>query len=175
MKALLLFMLVMGAGLLIYSLWETVPIIGESVHYVLDPTFGSILKINLTLGFGFLVLLITLITIIIQKYTSDQEGLKKLKEEQKAMQEEMKQNKNNPSKMMELQRKQLESIPKSLELTMKPLMYTSFPIILLFRWFTDTFKNLGEPKFFGFMGWFIFYLILSIVFTMILRKLMKVY
>ena len=45
---------------------------------------------------------------------------------------------------------------------------------ILFRWYMDTFTDLGDPKFFGFLSWFWFYLIFAIVLGGIIRKLLKV-
>jgi len=87
----------------------------------------------------------------------------------------MKQNKENTSKMMELQKKQLEHLPKTFELTMKPVIYTAVPFILLIRWFTDIFKNLGDPKILGFLSWIWAYILLSLLFSIILRKILKVH
>ncbi len=175
MNVLFLFVIIMLLGSVVYFLWESAPIISKSVHYFLDPTFGYLIHLNLTVGFIIIIFIITFLTTLIQKYTTDQEALKKLREDQKAMQEEMKQYRNDPAKMLEFQKKQLQDMPKSMELSMKPIIYTALPFILFIRWFTDTFKNLGNPKFFGFMSWFIFYMILTFIFTLILRKIMKVY
>ena len=57
---------------------------------------------------GIIALLITLV----QKYTVDQESLKKIKGEQKLLQEEMKKYKDHPEKLLELQKKQLEFLPQ---------------------------------------------------------------
>lgn len=169
---------VMGISILIASLWDQVPIIKNSIHAVLDPTFGVLLNLNipygLEIGMIIIVLIITLFTTLIQKYTTDQKALKDLKNEQKSVQEEMKLHKDNPQKVAELSRKQMEFIPRTFRLTSKPLMFTGVPLILFFRWFSDVFKTLGEPKFFGVMSWFIFYLILAMVLNAILRKVLKV-
>ena len=165
----------MFASLIIASMWETVPVIKNSVHSVLDPTFGYLIKINLHLGFIIIVLLLTFLTTLVQKYATDQVALKALRDEQKSTQEKMKQYQNNPAKILELQKKQFEQIPKTFELTMKPLIYTAIPFILLIRWFSDIFKNLNNPKFFGFMTWFWAYMLMAIIFNIILRKVMKVY
>ncbi|MBI4159391.1 DUF106 domain-containing protein [Candidatus Woesearchaeota archaeon] len=174
-KGFLLIFLVMVVSLVIASLWNTVPIIGKSVHAVLDPTFGYIMKINLNIGFIFVVFVIVFLTTLVQKYGSDQEALKTLKDEQKKIQEDMKKYKDDPAKMIEFQKKQFEQIPKTFEHSMTPLVYTAIPFVLLIRWFTDIFKNLGDPKILGFFGWIWAYLLLSIVFSTILRKVMKVY
>lgn len=173
-KGLIIMMIVMVVSMIIAGLWNKIPIIGNSVHAVLDPTFGRIMTINMPWGFAFIVILITLVITLVQKYTTDQEALKQLRDDGKKAQEEMKQYKDDPKKMMEIQKRQLEAMPKSFDLTMKPLIYTAIPIILLFRWFAD-YKPLVDYKFLGFLSWLWAYLILSILMSLIIRKLLKVY
>jgi len=88
----------------------------------------------------------------------------------------MKKFKNDPGKMLELNKKQMEFIPKTFDLTMKPIIYTAIPFVLFFRWFSDYFSiSFVGFKFFGFLSWFWFYLIFSIIFSTIFRKAFKVH
>lgn len=166
--------IVMAVSLLIAFLWDSMPVIGQVVHSILDPTVGWFLNLNLDIGMLVVVALLTLITTIIQKYTTDQEALRQLKKEQKAIQEEMKKFRDNPQKMMELNKKSFEFLPKTMKLSMRSLAYTAIPFIIFFRWFTDYFTAAGDPKLFGFLGWFLFYLIFTIIFSSIFRKVLKV-
>jgi Predicted membrane protein len=163
----------MIASFFIAGLWNY-PIIKDSIHLILDPTAGYLMNLNATFGMLVVVALITLVTTLVQKYGTDQETLKKLKEEQKIMQEDMKKYKNDPEKMMEFNKKQMEHMPKIMDITMRPMIYTFIPFILFFRWFNDYF-TVNSVKFLGFMTWFWFYLIASIVFSSIFRKVLKVY
>jgi len=165
---------VMLASLAIAFFWDKLSFISDSVHTVLDPTAGGLLSWNLTVGMIILVFIITVLTTIVQKYATDQKTLKELKKEQKILQAEMKKYKEDPAKLMELQKKQFEFVPKTMKLSMRALMFTGIPFILFFRWFGDFFTVLGNPKFFGFMSWFIFYLLFSILFSSIFRKVFKV-
>jgi len=166
-------LLVMVISFLIAGLWNKFPAISNSVHAVLDPTAGKLLAINIYFGMLVVVFVFTFATSLAQKYGTNQEELKKIKGEQKILQEEMKKYKEHPEKLLELQKKQLEFLPKTMDLTMKPLIYTFIPFILFFRWFNDFF-TVNPFKFFGFLSWFWFYLIASIIFSSILRKLLKV-
>jgi uncharacterized membrane protein (DUF106 family) len=100
-----------------------------------------------------------------------------MKEKQKLYKEEMHTYKDNPVKLKEIQMKQMAEFPemfsKNFEVYMKPLLFTAIPIILFFRWFNDYFTLLGNPKFFGFISWFWFYLILSIFLSGPIRKIYK--
>ena len=179
MKGMKIFLIVMFVSFIIAGAWDKVSIIKEPVHFVLDPTFGALLNWDLLLGMIIIVLLLNLVLVLIHKYTTDQEKLKSLKDEQKKLREEMKQLKDQPEKLMELQKKQMsnmnESMFKSFDLVMKPLLYTFLPIILFFRWFNDFFIALQNPKIFIGLGWFGTYIIFSIIANLLLRKALKVY
>lgn len=173
MKSMTILFLVMIISLSIAFAWERVPIIKDSVHVALDPSVGKILDWNKTFGLIIITLILSFIMNLVQKYGTDQETLKQIKADQKELQKEMKEYKDNPEKIMELNKKQLEMMPHILKTTMRPIMYTMVPFILLFRWFGDYFL-VNEFRFFGFLSWFWVYLILSIVFSQIFRKVMKI-
>lgn len=166
--------IVLIASMIVGLMWNSMPIIKNAGHAILDPSVGALMNWNLTYGMIIVVFLITLVTTIIQKYATDQKAIKELKKEQKELQEEMKKYKGNPEKLMELQKKQMEFFGKMMPMTMRPIIYTGVPIVLFFRWFYDYFSVLGDPKFFGIFSWFWFYLIASIIFSLILRKVLKV-
>jgi uncharacterized membrane protein (DUF106 family) len=153
--------------------WNKVPIISQSVHFVLDPTAGRLLNWNASFGIVLVAAIISLFITLIQKYTTDQETLRQIKKEQKLLQEEMKKYKDHPEKLIELQKKQFEFIPRTFEITMRPIIYTTVPIILFFRWFNDYFA-LSPMKIFGFLSWFWAYIIASIIFSSIFRKVFNV-
>ena len=173
-KGLVILMLVMFLSLVVASLWDSVPAIKNSVHAVLNPSFGYLINLNLHFGFIVVILFVTFLTTLIQKYATDQAALKTLKDEQKAMQEEMKQYQNNPSKMLEMQKESMKFAMPMIKLSMRPIVYTAVPLILFFRWFADFFTLAGDPKFFGVITWFWFYLLGSLIFSAILRKIFKV-
>ncbi|MDP1695726.1 MAG: EMC3/TMCO1 family protein [archaeon] len=161
-------------SLVMGGMWNRLPFIKDTIHGVLDPTAGRLLNWNIDWGMVIIAAMITLITTLLQKYTTDQNLLREIKKEQKLLQEEINKYKNHPEKLLELQKKQLEFIPKTMDITMRPLIYTVIPIILFFRWFSDYFLLHTGIKIFGFFGWIWAYLIFSIIFSMILRKALKV-
>jgi uncharacterized membrane protein (DUF106 family) len=167
----------MFAVMIVASLWNSLPLIKNSVHYLLDPSFGYLLKWNLYIGMIIIALLISIITSLIQKYTTDQAALKEIKEGQKKLQEEMKkfQKEGNTAKIMELQKQQFASMPEMMKLSMSSIIYTGVPFVLFFRWFDDFFTTIGNPTFFGFMNWFWFYLILLMITGGIFRKVLKIH
>lgn len=169
-KTVKILFIVMLVGLVFSFLYPRVPILKEGIHYVLDPTAGALLDYNATLGMLVIVAFISLCLTLIQKFTTDQDSLRQLKKEQKILQDEMKLYKEHPEKLMALQKKQFEFLPRTMDLTTAPLIYTAIPILLFFRWFFEYFT--AHPTiFFGFMSWFWAYLVLSIIFSIIYRKI----
>lgn len=166
--------IVMIISLLIAFFWDSFSFIKNSAHALLNPTAGAILNWNLTGGMFIIIIIITFFMTLVQKYATDQKTLKELRKEQKEVQGEMKKYRDHPEKLMEMQKKQMEFIPKTMKLSMRPMMFTAIPLILFFRWFMDFFSAIGNPKFFGFLSWFWFYLLGSIIFSSILRKILKV-
>jgi len=173
---------VMLGSLLIAALWSQIPFLREAVHYVLDPSLGWLLNWNLTIGMLAIVLLISVISILAQKYGTDQKTLKELRAEQKKLQEEMKSVREHPEKMAELNKRQMEIFPQTMKLSTRPIMFTGIPFILLFRWFNDLFTagsgytlTTSSIMFLGISwNWFWFYLVFTLVFSMILRKIFRV-
>jgi uncharacterized membrane protein (DUF106 family) len=167
-KDLLLVFAVMIVSAIIASNWNSIPLLKNSVDSVLNPTFGELLKWNIWVGFIVIIAFTSFILTLSQKYLSDQEQLKEIRKEQKYLQGEMKKYKDHPEKLLEFQKKQLEFFPRTFELTIKPVIYTSIPIILLFRWFADYL----HPVFGGW--WFFYYIIGSMIFSSIFRKMLDV-
>ena len=166
--------IVMLASLIIAFFWDKISIIKDTAHAILDPSAGALLNWDITYGMIIIVFMISVFMTLLQKYATDQETLRELKKEQKILQEEMKKYKEHPEKLMELQKKQFAFIPKTMKLSMRPIMFTGVPLILFFRWFMDFFTAFGDFKFLGFLNWFWFYLIGSMLFSIILRKVFKV-
>lgn len=171
-KGIKVMLVILGIGVLFNFLYPKIPALQNIVHSILDPTAGVLLGYNVTIGLIIITAVISLILSLVQKYTTDQNELRKLRQEQKLLQEEMKKYKEHPEKLMELQKKQLEFIPRTMDLTTAPLLYTTIPILLFFRWFYDYF-TLYPAKVFGFVNWIIAYIILSIIFSTIFRKTFK--
>ena len=166
--------IIMGISLIIAYYWPTATWISGSVHAILDPTFGALLNWNLTIGMLIIVAIVSTFTALVQKYTTDQETIRDLKKQQKEISNRTKEFRHDPAKMMEIQKEIFPISSKLMRLSMRPIMFTGIPFILIFRWYMDVFTAMGDPKFFGFLSWFWFYLIFAIVLGGIIRKLLKV-
>jgi uncharacterized membrane protein (DUF106 family) len=174
MKGMTVMFIVILLSLGVASLWNNLPVLKDAVHTVLDPTAGILLDWNVTVGMLLITAIITLITTILQKYLTDQDALKTIKEEQKIIQQEMKLAKASPEKSMELSKKSMELTMKTMPMTMRPLMYTVIPFVLFFRWFNDYFTT-NPVKILVIFSWFWAYLVFSIIFSSVFRKVLKVH
>src|SRR3989338_5522484 len=173
MSGMKIMFLILAIGLIVPALWNSIPVIKETAHAILDPSIGALLLWNLNIGFIIVISALTFISTLLYKYTTDQKTLKEIKDEQKLLQAEMKKYRDHPEKFMEYQKKSMELTMKILPMAMRPTVYTIVPIILLFNWFTDFFAS-NPAKIFGFMHWLLAYIIISIIISSIFRKLLKV-
>ena len=136
--------------------------------------FGPIMHLPEPIPIAIVSFILTLITTLIYKYTTDQEVMKTLKEDIKAIQAEMKQFKDNPQKVMELQKQAMQKNMQHMKHSFKPLLFTMLPIILIFGWLRGYYNALGNPSVFFGLSWFWAYFIFSIVISIALRKILKV-
>lgn len=151
--------------------WDKWTWMRDGIHAALDPSIGVLLNWNLDFGMLIVVFLISVIMIFVQKYTTNQEEMKRLKKEQKELQNKAKELKNDPQKAMEVQKELMPLSLKQMKLGMRTIVYTGIPFVLLFRWFNDYFLTIPEgTKIFGIFGWFWFYLIATLIFSSILKK-----
>jgi uncharacterized membrane protein (DUF106 family) len=171
-NGMLLMLALMLVSMGIGGLWNKVPIIKQFSHLILDPTAGSLLNLNVSIGMILIAGIISLATSLVQKYTMDHERMKNLKAEQKRLQEEMKKYKDHPQKLVELNKEFMKTFSELWDVSLRPAFYTIIPIILFFRWFNDYFAS-NPVKIFGVLSWFWAYLIFAIFFSMIFRKLLK--
>ncbi|MDD3263557.1 MAG: EMC3/TMCO1 family protein [Candidatus Nanoarchaeia archaeon] len=89
---------------------------------------------NPTISLIILSLVITFVTKIITKFTTDQSKLKSIREETKELQKKMKEalKKKDTKAYDKLQTRSLQLSQQQMQMSMKSLMYTFLPIILLF-------------------------------------------
>jgi len=92
------------------------------------PPFWSILILSF---------LISLIIVLITKYTTDQDLMKHLKTESKELQKQMKTLKDQPEKMMAVQKQHMEMSMKMMKQSFRPMFFTLIPILLIFGWMQD--------------------------------------
>ena len=123
------------------------------------------------------VIVITLLITIVQKYTVDQNVMRELKEDSKKMRKELKSIKHDPVKMQLHQKKMMDLSMKQMKMSFKPMMYYMIPLIVFFTWMRNVMGNmvvLRPPIWPWEMGYLGTYILLSIFFSIIFRKILKV-
>jgi uncharacterized membrane protein (DUF106 family) len=100
----------------------------------LDPVFSPLLYLHPFISVTILSFLISLIIIVIYKYTTNQTLMKSLKDELKALQAEMKLLKDQPQKMMEVNKRAMETNMKYMMHSFRSTLFTFIPIIFIFSW-----------------------------------------
>lgn len=147
---------------------------------MLDNFFNLILGWAIRLGTPWSVIIlsfiITLLITLIYKYTTNQLFMKEIKDKQKQYQKEAKELKHDPKLMMEKQKEAMKLTGQYFKHSMKPMIYTFIPIILIFGWMKTNFGaekilNLGFIN----LGWLGTYIVFSIVFSSLIRKILKVH
>jgi uncharacterized membrane protein (DUF106 family) len=139
--------------------------------------FGWAVAISPLVGIIFISLVLSSISSIAWKYLTDQDLLKALREKNSKMREETKKHKDDPEKLKEINskmaREALEDMKSQYKQSLKPMLVTLVPFALAFIWIRKTYEPLGDVfLMFGGIGT---YIIFSIIFSMVLRKVMKVY
>lgn len=112
--------------------------------------------------------LISLFVTVIRYFMTDKEKMREIKEKQKKLRAEMKMYKNNPEKMMELNRKMIDDLPEQMKQGFKPMIITLIPILLIFAWMKSVYAVTEIAN-----SWLWWYIISSIIFSIILGKIFK--
>ncbi|MDD5253614.1 MAG: EMC3/TMCO1 family protein [Candidatus Nanoarchaeia archaeon] len=117
-------------------------------------------------------LIFTLIVTLIYKFTTNQTLMKELKAKLKSHQAEMKTFKNDPQKLMAIQKEAMEANMKYMMQSFKPMLFTFIPVIIMWSWLRTVYEA-TTISFIGITSWIWIYIIFSMAFSMILRKIMR--
>jgi len=105
---------------------------------------------------------------IIQKYFGNQKRLKEIRARQKELQQLMKENRDDHEKVMEFQKEMFSYVGESFKHSFKPLLITMIPILVFFWWLRGIF---APTEIAG--TWIWYYIGFSMVFGMVLRKILR--
>lgn len=106
---------------------------------LMDVSFGWALGIDPLYAIGIMSLVVSLLISIIHKYTTDQNLMKRLKDEMKELQAEAKELRDHPEKAMAVQRQMMETNMKYMGQSMRATVFTLLPIIIIFGWMSAHF------------------------------------
>lgn len=113
-------------------------------------------------------LLIAFFISLVNYFVLDKERMREIKGKQKALQEEMKNHKDNPQKLMELQKEMFSHMGETMRHSMKPMLITFIPLIILFPILRSMLLETAIAS-----TWFWWYLAASIASSLVFRKLFK--
>lgn len=134
--------------------------------------FGKLIQWQPLLGLIIICLIFTLIVTLIYKFTTNQTLMKELKAKLKSHQAEMKTFKNDPQKLMAIQKEAMEANMKYMMQSFKPMLFTFIPVIIMWSWLRTVYEA-TTISFIGITSWIWIYIIFSMAFSMILRKIMR--
>ena len=135
--------------------------------------FGWAMNIDPTFGLFFITLIVALIVTLVYKFATNQKFMKETKQELKNMRKDMKKHRSDVKKMGEIQKEMMGKNMKMMKQQIVPMVITFLPIILIFGWMRASYVDYAFPGI-G-MSWIWTYIIFSVVLTLLLRKVMKVY
>jgi len=136
---------------------------------------GGLVESSPLIGLIVISFVLAFIITLAYKYLTDQTMMKSHKDETKQIRLDMKTHKDDKEKSMELQKRSLEISLKMMKHSMRPMIFTFLPLIIMFGWLRIVYKEV-DLNFLGVIdGWIWVYIILSMVFSIALRKLLKVH
>lgn len=111
--------------------------------------------------------LVMLVTTIVTKYATNQKRMKELKDIQKACQIKLKDNRGNPEEMKKINEEMMKCSMELMKHSFKPMIFTFIPLLLLIGWMSKFFAPLLS-------SWIWWYIISGLVFSIVLKKVLKV-
>lgn len=126
------------------------------------------LQVNPRVGIIIIATLISFFISLVNYFVLDKEKMHSLKKRQKEIQEELKKHKDNPTKLMELNQEMLSHMGASFKHSLKPMMITIIPLIIIFPIVRGILLETEIAK-----TWFWWYILSSLVASSIFRKLLK--
>jgi len=117
-----------------------------------------------------IALTITFLITLVNYFFLDKEKMREIKERQKELQKQMKEHQKNGNhdKIMELQKELLSSTGEMMKHSMKPMLITLIPMIVLFGFVKSVYAETIIAK-----TWFWYYLVSAMVGSIVFRKLFR--
>ena len=106
----------------------------------LNPVLQPLLNWSPFLGILVLALILSFLVTIIYKYFTNQEEMKRLKEQQKEYQKQIKSLKDKPDEMMKVQKEAMKINFEYMKHSLKPTLITMIPVLLIFGWMVGHFS-----------------------------------
>ncbi len=130
---------------------------------------NELMLLNPKLSIVAVSLFVTILMILITKKFTNQNRMKELKEIQKTCQIKVKENKENPKELAKIQKEMLDCSMELTKHSMKPLLFTFIPLILLFGWLKGIYVGSEIAK-----TWIWWYIGAGVFSNLIFRKIFNV-
>ncbi len=140
--------------------------------------FGPIINLGSPWNIIFISFILTLIVNLAMKFFTNQKIMKSLKDDTEYFKKEMQKFKNDPQKLLEIQKRSMETSLKYMKHSLPATLVTLLPLLFIFGWLRQTFppgQTLLNLPFGISLGWLGSYILFSIVFNIVLRKLLKIH
>lgn len=127
----------------------------------------DLMKENAIASIIIISILINFVVLLVTKFFSDQTRIRELKKQQKEFNKALKDVRGDVEKTLEIQKKAMEHSLELMKHSFRPLLITMLPLLLFFWWI----RNIFSPVL---SGWIWYYLVASIVASLIIRKILNV-
>ena len=130
---------------------------------------NELMLLNPKLSIVAVSVLVTLVMVWVTKKFTNQNRMKELKEIQKTCQIKVKENKDNPKELAKVQKEMLDCSMELTKHSMKPLLFTFIPLILLFGWLKGIYVGSEIAK-----TWIWWYIGAGVFSNLLFRKIFNV-
>jgi len=120
------------------------------------------------LGIFIISVAITIIMTGIRFFLTDRKMMREIKEKQKWIREEMKKYKHDAEKLADLNKQMMEHFPTQMKQSLKIMMVTIIPMIILIGWLRTTFEATALAG-----TWIWWYILFSMIVGIALGKMFK--
>lgn len=114
-----------------------------------NPILGPLLALPPVVTIFIVAAIISVISVVVQKYFTNQERLKFLKKEMKKFQEKIKKNKDNQEEQLKIHKKMMPMQGEMMKESLRPTLWMMLPFMLVFFWLAANFAYEpimpGEP------------------------------
>jgi len=129
---------------------------------------ANLMIINPKVSIIIISLVVAVFINIVNYFIIDKDKMKELKEIQKACQIKLKDAQGDTQKIAEINKQMLDCSGEMIKHSFKPMLITFIPIIIVFTFIRGVYSTTELAK-----TWIWWYIISSIIFSMILRKVFK--
>lgn len=115
-------------------------------------------------------ILVTFFMTLVTWLVTDNEKMKELRQRQKELQKKAKehQKNGNTDALLEINKQMMMEMPEMMKHSFKPMLITFIPAVIIFSFLNGVYRQTSLGGW-----WILYYIIISIIFSTIFRKLFK--